>query len=103
MAQTGREGLEKAIAFVPEIVFCDIGLPDISGYAVVESLRRTPGVGSPYIIAITGYGQEEDRNRAAQAGFDDYLTKPVAKADLEKVLTEFSRREPSIVEEQVCG
>lgn len=86
-ADSGRSGLEKARDFQPEIVLCDIGLPDLDGYEVARALRADPALRSVYLVAVTGYGQEEDRRRALQSGFDYHVTKPVAKDELELLLT----------------
>jgi CheY-like chemotaxis protein len=81
VAYDGAEGMEKARGFRPEVVLCDIGLPgQLDGYAVARSFRADPELRSAFLIALTGYGQEEDRRRALAAGFDTHLTKP---ADLD--------------------
>ncbi len=75
------EGLEKARRFRPNVVLCDIGLPGaMDGYGLARAFRNDPELSSAYLIALTGYGQEEDRRRALEAGFDTHLTKP---ADLD--------------------
>jgi CheY-like chemotaxis protein len=66
----------------PDILLLDIGLPDMSGYDVARAVRQQPGGDRIKIFALTGYGQEEDRRRALEAGFDGHLVKPVAPADL---------------------
>lgn len=81
---TGSEVAEKASEFRPDVIVLDIGLPDISGYEVAEKLRTSGYRGK--IIALTGYGQEEDKQKAAAAGFNHHLTKPVGIADLQAVL-----------------
>jgi CheY-like chemotaxis protein len=77
VAHAGAAGLEAARRLRPDVVLCDIGLPGgMDGYAVAAALRaeqQRPAA----LIAVTGYGQEEDRRRAFQAGFDCHLTKPV--------------------------
>ena len=83
VAHTGREGLDLARARCPEVVFCDIGLPDLDGHAVARALRAGPGAVSPYLVAMTGFGQPEDQRRALEAGFDRHLTKP---ADPERLV-----------------
>jgi PAS domain S-box-containing protein len=86
VAYTGPEGLAKARQFEPEIVLCDIGLPGhMDGYGVARALRRDLMLGSVLLIALTGYGQEEDRRHALEVGFDLHLRKPVSPADLEKL------------------
>lgn len=86
---TGPAGLEAARATKPDVVLCDIGLPEMDGYAVAQALRRDPEVAGTRLIALTGYGQEEDVRRARDAGFDQHMTKPV---DPEKLLATLEER-----------
>ena len=76
VAYDGEEALEAEAQFLPEAILLDIGMPKLSGYEVARRLRdlRGPGV---LIVAITGWGQEDDRQRAREAGFDHHFTKPV--------------------------
>jgi len=83
-AYSGKEVLETATSFVPQVVLLDIGLPDMTGYEVSNKLRKEGFVNK--IVALTGYGQKEDRDRAFEAGFDHHLTKPMAIAHLEEYL-----------------
>jgi CheY-like chemotaxis protein len=76
IAYDGLEALEAAGDFDPEIVLLDIGMPKMSGYEVAKRLRAERG-DSVLIVAITGWGQEDDRRRAREAGFDHHFTKPV--------------------------
>lgn len=80
----GASTIRAAREFDPHIVMLDIGLPDMSGYDVARTLRESGNDAA--LIAITGYGQAEDKERAKDAGFDHHLTKPVGIADLEKTL-----------------
>jgi signal transduction histidine kinase len=73
----GREALSAAEAFDPEVVLLDIGLPGIDGYELARRIRRMPRLAAATIIAVSGYGQEKDRQRSAAAGFDAHLVKPV--------------------------
>jgi signal transduction histidine kinase len=82
VASTGPEGVQAARACRPDVVLCDIGLPDLDGYGVARALRRDPVTAGARLIALTGYGQEEDRRNARGAGFDHHLTKPAATEDL---------------------
>jgi PAS domain S-box-containing protein len=75
-AGTGREGIELASRIVPDVVIVDIGLPDLDGYEVGRHLRGVLGK-AVRLIAVTGYGQPDDRRRTAEAGFDLHLVKPV--------------------------
>jgi len=87
VAFDASEGLEKARRFHPEVILCDIGLPGgMDGYAVAEAVRADSDLRSAYLIAITGYGQEEDRRRALAAGFDAHLTKPADLDALRRLL-----------------
>src|SRR5207247_1986984 len=76
VAYTGPEGVEAAWIWRPGIVLCDIGLPGLDGFGVATELRRNPITARALLIAITGYGRDEDRARSRQAGFDFHLTKP---------------------------
>ncbi len=91
VAMDGKTGMETAREFQPEIVLCDIGLPDMDGYAVAQAIRADPKLRSVYLVAVTGYGQEDDRRRAVQSGFDYHLTKPVGKDQLEMLLRKMPR------------
>lgn len=85
-AHTGSEGLEVARSFRPEVVFLDIGLPEISGYEVARQLRQDPQLCKATLVAMTGFGTEMDKRRASQAGFDFHLTKPVEPAAVRSIL-----------------
>src|SRR5207253_350027 len=80
VAYSGPAGVETATAWRPEVVLCDIGLPGLDGYGVARELRQNPGTATARMIAVTGYGGEEDRQRSREAGFDLHLTKPVDPA-----------------------
>ncbi|MGZ5095145.1 MAG: PAS domain S-box protein [Burkholderiales bacterium] len=86
-AHDGASALEKADAHKPEIVLLDIGLPGMSGYAVGARMREVDALRKVRLIAITGYGQEDDRKRSRDAGFDHHLVKPVDLATLAALLT----------------
>ena len=77
MAHSGQEALELAARHHPEVVLLDIGLPGMNGYEVARVLRSRPETEKAQLIALTGFGQEDDRRRAMEAGFDSHLTKPV--------------------------
>ncbi|HWO41718.1 MAG TPA: ATP-binding protein [Candidatus Eisenbacteria bacterium] len=87
VTHTGSAGIELARRFHPEVVLCDIGLPDLDGYAVARVLRREEALARPRLIAISGYGQEEDRRQAGESGFDVHLTKPFDMEDLQRILS----------------
>jgi two-component system CheB/CheR fusion protein len=83
----GPAALAAALAFCPEVVLCDLGLPGMNGYELARQLRQQEGSNKSELIAITGYGQEEDQRRAQEAGFDHHMTKPVDPAVLAKLLS----------------
>lgn len=74
---TGEEAIEKFLQFKPDVVLLDIGLPDITGYVVAKRIRELATTHQFTLIALTGYGQANDRQLAIEAGFDDHLVKPV--------------------------
>ena len=81
-AYDGLAGLELACEGSFDIVLCDVGLPGIDGYDLVRSLRAKTGASAPFCVAISGYGQPEDRTHALDAGFDQHLVKPIQVDDL---------------------
>lgn len=85
VAHTGAGALQTLASFQPEIILLDIGLPDMSGYDLARTIRQFANP-QPLLVALTGYGKEEDQEQARNAGFDEHMTKPVAIADLEKIL-----------------
>ncbi len=82
VAYSGGAALAKAAEFQPAFVFLDIGLPDMSGYQVAAKLRALPGLEKAVLIALTGYGQERDRELALDAGFNEHVVKPI---DMDKL------------------
>ena len=89
VAFDATQGLETARRFRPEVILCDIGLPGaLDGYAAARALRADPELCSAYLIALTGYGQEEDRRKALEAGFDTHLTKPADLDALRRLLAQ---------------
>ncbi|HEX5463057.1 MAG TPA: response regulator [Steroidobacteraceae bacterium] len=85
-AYDGPSALERAEQWQPEAVFLDIGLPGMDGYEVAERLRELPQSKDAVLIAITGYGQEDDRLRSRRAGIDHHLVKPVAPDTLRNLI-----------------
>ena len=92
LAETGPEGVEKAFALHPDIALIDIGLPGMDGNEVARRIRAVLDRNQIALVAMTGYGQPEDRRRALQAGFDRYLVKPVDPAVLSQLLAEVKER-----------
>jgi PAS domain S-box-containing protein len=85
-AEDGPTGLAKLRAFRPEVALIDIGLPGLDGYALAREARERPETAAVRLVAITGYGQADDRQRALAAGFDLHVTKPVDPAALRDLL-----------------
>jgi signal transduction histidine kinase/methanogenic corrinoid protein MtbC1 len=90
VADSGPAGLEMARAWRPEVVLCDLRLPGMDGFAVAHALRADPTTATATLIAISGYGQDEDRQRCLEAGFDRLLTKPVHPDELQRTLGELT-------------
>ena len=88
VAHDGREALRAAAQFEPDVVLLDIGLPDVDGYEVARRLRALDSAHKFRIVAVTGWGQEHDRQRSAEAGFDLHLVKPVGTDELFRALQE---------------
>jgi two-component system CheB/CheR fusion protein len=92
VATDGKAALEVAPEFKPEIVLCDVGLPgEMNGYAVAAAFRAEPALKGAYLVALTGYGREEDEQRAREAGFDLHLRKPADPSVLRRALTSLNR------------
>jgi CheY-like chemotaxis protein len=85
-AHDGLAALEKAAAFRPDLILLDIGLPGLNGYEVCRRLRQRPELANTHIVALTGWGQDEDRRRSQEAGFDLHITKPIDPQLLEDLL-----------------
>ncbi len=77
ITDNGVEGFVIAKSFKPDVVLCDIALPRMDGYSIARTMRQDAGLKDVYLIAISGYAQDEDQQRARQAGFDEYCIKPV--------------------------
>jgi CheY-like chemotaxis protein len=82
LAYDGEGALELAREFRPHIAFLDIGLPLMDGYELARGLRQVPGLEAVRLVAVTGFGQDADRGRTREAGFDEHLVKPVEIDDL---------------------
>ncbi|QDG50453.1 PAS domain-containing hybrid sensor histidine kinase/response regulator [Persicimonas caeni] len=87
VAYDGAEALDVADDFEPQVLFLDIGLPKVDGYQVACNLRNDARFEDATMVAVTGYGQDEDLKRAMEAGFDHHLVKPAARAAIQEVLT----------------
>ncbi len=90
-AHDGAEAVAKAASYRPDVILLDIGLPTMTGHAACRAIREQPGGRDITIVALTGWGQEEDRRKSQEAGFDAHLVKPVDHEALAKVLGETVR------------
>jgi PAS domain S-box-containing protein len=93
-AHDGLEAVEAVVEFRPDVVLLDIGLPKLNGYEAARQIRERHGGTGLVLIALTGWGQDEDRRRSKEAGFDHHMTKPVDFADLQRVLAEAGTAPP---------
>ena len=93
VAHSGPVALEMTKAYAPDVVFLDIGMPGMDGYEVARRLRQQPGLENVVLAALTGWGQQEDRRRTSEAGFNHHLVKPPDPKALENVLAELMRPE----------
>src|SRR6266446_572706 len=91
VAHDGPSTLKIAAAFLPEVVFLDVGMPGMDGFETARQLRQSVQLAKAVLVALTGYGREEDRARATQAGFDHFLVKPAPP----KVLTDIAAQRRS--------
>ncbi len=78
--------MAKAASFQPEIILLDLGLPHLSGIEACQQIRQQPGAERILIVALTGWGQEQDKLRTREAGFDDHLVKPIEPARLHQLV-----------------
>ncbi len=92
VAHDGPSALEVATSYRPDLVFLDIGMPGMDGYEVARRLRKTPGLEKTVLAALTGWGQQEDRRRTAEAGFDHHLVKPPEPKVVEELLASITAR-----------
>ena len=86
LAHDGDGAMQAALEYVPDVVLLDIGLPIIDGYEVAKWIRQAPALKNVVLVALTGYGQESDRHRTQEAGFDQHLVKPVDFAKVQSIL-----------------
>jgi CheY-like chemotaxis protein len=90
IAHNGIQGIAIVEQFRPEVVLCDLGLPGIDGYEVARRLRHCSDLSEIHLISTSGYGQEEDKQRALAAGFDAHLVKPIDFRELQRLLSELA-------------
>ena len=92
VAYSGTEALRVAAPLHPELLLLDIGMPGMSGYELAVQLQRFPWVADATLVALTGWGQDEDRKRARAAGFDHHMTKPIDPATIQSLLHQIDQR-----------
>ena len=97
VAYTGREALELGARERPEAFILDIGMPDLTGYEAAQVIRSEAWGRHALLVAVTGWGQEEDRRRARAAGFDEHLTKPVDLERVRQLLADYLREKHALV------
>ncbi len=95
-AYLGQTALSMANAFEPDVVIMDIGMPKMNGYEVAAALRQNPPTKNVWLIAMTGYGQDTDRQRTQEAGFDYHLVKPLEPEKLKELLTTLAKQPRSL-------
>ena len=83
---SAHEALARAAEFAPHLAILDIGMPEMDGMTLARRLRETMSDSTPKLLALTGFGLNTDRQRAAQSGFDEFLVKPVDPERLEQVI-----------------
>jgi PAS domain S-box-containing protein len=88
----GRSAIAAALEYRPHLVLLDVGLPDMNGTDVAKELRRREELAGTRIVALTGWGQAEDRRRTAEAGFDNHLTKPADPRQIQQILQQVAQR-----------
>jgi CheY-like chemotaxis protein len=91
-AHDGEEGIAAAAAFRPDMIILDIGMPRLNGFDACRRIREQPWGRGIFIVALTGWGQEDDKRRSHEAGFDHHLVKPVEPAALEELLKSVALR-----------
>lgn len=91
LAYDGYAAMKKAQDFLPELAFLDIGMPGLNGYEVARLLRKTDSLQGAILVALTGWGDQKDRERSKQAGFAYHITKPINANELQRVLSETIR------------
>src|SRR5262249_456361 len=101
VAYSGHDGVQAAEQYQPDVVLCDIGLPGLDGYGVARKLRDNPATATARLIAVTAYGQDEDRRRSHEAGFEQHLVKPVDPDGLESLVNSGDR--PSKARDSLPG
>jgi CheY-like chemotaxis protein len=94
VTHTAREALEAAKRLRPDVVLCDIGLPDTDGFHLAEALHTDPATSAAHLIAVTAYSKDEDKERSAEVGFERHLVKPVYPGTVLQVLEDIQKTVP---------
>lgn len=89
----GLAAIETAAAYDPQVILMDIGLPKLDGYEACARLRKDPNPALRLMVALTGWGEDEDRQRATAAGFDHHMVKPIDPVELRKILTSLNGKQ----------
>jgi CheY-like chemotaxis protein len=87
---SGRDGVAAVELQKPDVVLCDIGMPELDGYQTAQLFREGKWGSSVILIALSGYGQEEDKRQAKMAGFDGHLTKPLAVINMQSLIMQLA-------------
>ncbi len=98
VAFSGPAALDITKVYAPDVVFLDIGMPGMDGYEVARRMRQQPGLEKVVLAALTGWGQQEDRRRTAEAGFNHHLVKPPESKLVDRVLAELPKSKSNIKE-----
>jgi CheY-like chemotaxis protein len=108
IAYGGAAALEIAEEFQPETVFCDLGMPGMNGFEVATRLRRDRNRATPMLVALTGWGTDEDKRKTREGGFDFHVTKPITFEDVDRILSHVRddaprtlRQSPSFVSQRL--
>ncbi len=91
VAYSGQSALEMAVEYQPNVILLDIGLPEMDGYEIARRLRQRPQLSKVWLIALTGYGQDSDRQRSQEAGFDYHMVKPIDSEELEELIAKLTK------------
>ena len=86
VAYSAESALRLVIDFKPHLVISDVGMPEVSGLKLAQNIRSLKGLTQPRLVALTGYGQENDRRDILAAGFDEHFTKPIGLSTLEQLI-----------------
>jgi CheY-like chemotaxis protein len=96
IAETAMAGLEAAQREQPDVILCDIGLPDADGYCLAEALQKNPSTSRARLIAVTAYSKDEDKERSKKSGFAMHLVKPVSAGTILQVLEDTAKQAPAV-------